>query len=170
MFYYYFSSLNKNKKVNIDYNKFFFPLDTLKNWNKLYGKKGFLQYQFVLPLEHSPVGIKKILTLISESGQGSPLAVLKLFGSENENYLSFPMKGYTLALDFKRQPNLFSLLDELDKIVIKYGGKIYLAKDARMSENDFKKGYKYIHKFLKYRSQQKMVEKFQSLQSKRLNL
>jgi len=169
-FYYTISNLNDKKKVNIDYNSFFFPLDSILNWNRLYGRKGFLQYQFVLPIKHSPIGIQKILTKISQSGQGSPLAVLKLFGPENENYLSFPMKGYTLALDFKNQPKLFPLLNELDKIVIEYGGKIYLAKDARINEYVFKKGYKHIDKFIQYRKQHKMDEKFKSLQSRRIRL
>lgn len=168
--YYTFSSLNDKKKVNIDYSTFFFPLDFILNWNRLYGRKGFLQYQFVLPLKNSLIGIQKILTKISQSGQGSPMAVLKLFGPENKNYLSFPMKGYTLALDFKNHPKLFPLLNELDKIVIEYGGKIYLAKDARINENVFKKGYKHIDKFITYRNQHKMNEKFQSLQSRRLGL
>jgi decaprenylphospho-beta-D-ribofuranose 2-oxidase len=168
--YFHLSGLDERKRVVVDLNKFFFPLDQILNWNRLYGRQGFLQYQFVLPIKNSREGIKKILNIISKSGQGSPLAVLKLFGPKNKNYLSFPTEGYTLALDFKNQPALFPLLDELDKIVLEYGGKIYLAKDARIKEQDFKKGYNQISKFLKIRQQNNLNKKFQSIQSRRLGL
>ena len=162
--------MDERKRVVVDLNKFFFPLDQILNWNRLYGRQGFLQYQFVLPIKNSREGIKKILNIISKSGQGSPLGVLKLFGPKNKNYLSFPTEGYTLALDFKNQPALFPLLDVLDKIVLEYGGKIYLAKDARIKEQDFKKGYNQISKFLKIRQQNNLNKKFQSIQSRRLGL
>lgn len=168
--YYHLSGLNERKKVVVDLNKFFFPLDQILNWNRLYGRQGFLQYQFVLPIKNSREGIKKILKLISESGQGSPLAVLKLFGSENDNYLSFPMEGFTLALDFKNQPSLFPLLDKLDTIVNQYNGRIYLAKDSRVKEPIFKHGYQHIDKFLQLRQQYKLADKFKSNQSIRLGL
>jgi decaprenylphospho-beta-D-ribofuranose 2-oxidase len=168
--YYHLTSVNDRKKVAVDFNTFFFPLDQILHWNRLYGKQGFLQYQFVLPLEHSAVGIKKILNHISDSGQGSPLAVLKLFGPENDNYLSFPMEGFTLALDFKNQPSLFPLLDKLDTIVNMYNGRIYLAKDSRVKEPVFKQGYKHIDKFLQLRQQYKLANKFKSNQSIRLGL
>ena len=168
--YYNVSGLKEKKKINIDYNDFFFPLDTLHHWNRLYGRKGFLQYQFVLPLKYSFTGIQKILVKISQSGQGSPLAVLKLFGPENKNYLSFPMKGYTLALDFKNQPSVFPLLNELDKIVLEYKGRVYLAKDARINKANFESGYGRINNFRKLRHQDNLEIKFQSHQSRRLGL
>ena len=154
----------------VDLNRFFFPLDQILNWNRLYGKSGFLQYQFVLPLKKSKEGMEKILNIISESGQGSPLAVLKLFGPRNENYLSFPMAGFTLALDFKNQPALFPLLDELDKIVLEYEGRVYLAKDARIKEKNFESGYTKIREFRSLRHQHNLKIKFQSDQSRRLGL
>ena len=108
--------------------------------------------------------------MISRSNHISPLAVLKLFGKRNENYLSFPIKGYTLALDFKIQPDIFSFLDELDKIVIDYGGRVYLAKDARTVKNNFELGYPNIKEFRTFRSQSGLNNKFHSNQSLRLEL
>ena len=147
------------KKVHFD--DFFYPLDRITNWNRIYGKNGFTQYQFILPLEKSYQGMTEILNKISESGKGSFLAVLKLYGNENKNYLSFPMKGYSLALDFKIEKNLFPLLDQLDDIVIKYGGRIYLAKDVRIKQKSFEMGYPDISKFRevreKYNCRQKTI-------------
>jgi len=114
--------------------------------------------------------LKGILTKVRTRGQGSFLAVLKLFGKENECYLSFPREGYTLALDFKITTGLFKLLDELDKIVLKYNGRIYLTKDARMSPDVFVRGYERLDGFLKVRKELECGRKFVSLQSKRLNL
>ncbi len=169
-FYFYLLSLNERKKVITDYDNFFFPLDKILNWNRLYGKHGFVQYQFVLPKENSMEGIKKILHKISSSKQGSPLAVLKLFGKKNDNYLSFPLKGYTLALDFKNHPLVNQLLDDLDKIVLENKGRVYLAKDARIKKHIFEPGYDRLSEFRKLRKKYKMDTKFQSLQSKRLGL
>ncbi|MCF6339185.1 MAG: FAD-binding oxidoreductase [Sulfurimonas sp.] len=156
------------QKVGID--TFFYPLDAIGNWNRIYGKNGFTQYQFILPKEHSYKGLKEILTKISDSGKGSFLAVLKLYGKENKNYLSFPIEGYSLALDFKLEDTLFELLDELDKIVVKYDGRIYLTKDVRVSKEIFEKGYPQIDKFREFRKANSMNEKFNSLQSKRVNI
>ena len=151
-------------------NSFFYPLDTIDDWNKIYGKPGFTQYQFVLPFESSYEGLEKILTKIAASGKGSFLAVLKLFGPANENWLSFPMRGYTLALDFKIEPSLFPLLDELDQIVLAYGGRFYLAKDVRLKKDVFEKGYPEIERFRQFRYEHGLNKVFQSLQSERLGL
>lgn len=80
---------------------FLYPLDALKGWNRLYGKAGFVQYQFVLPKQAGVAALREVLAAIAGSGRGSFLAVLKTFGPANANYLSFPIEGYTLALDFK---------------------------------------------------------------------
>ena len=90
-----------------------------------------MQYQFVLPKQYSLDGIKSILSIIKKSGEKSSLAVLKLFGKQNDNYLSFPMEGYTLALDFKNTPKIHKLFSELDEVVKSFNGRIYLAKDSR---------------------------------------
>ena len=123
-----------------------------------------------MPKEKSYDGLKEILEKISKSGKGSFLAVLKLYGKENENYLSFPMKGYSLALDFKIEKGIFELLNSLDEIVLKYGGRIYLTKDVRVSKETFEKGYPNIEKFRELRKKYAMSEKFVSLQSKRVGI
>lgn len=123
----------KQKQVNnfVDYETFFYPLDAINDWNKIYGKKGFIQYQMVIPKEKGKAGMKKILETIANSGNGSFLAVLKLFGKHNPlAYNSFPFEGYTLALDFKVNKKLEKLVEKLDEIVEEFGGRIYLTKDS----------------------------------------
>lgn len=149
---------------------FFYPLDGLLNWNRIYGRSGFVQYQCVLPLANSFAGLKQILKTISASGKGSFLAVLKLFGEKNNNFLSFPMQGYTLALDFKIEPGLMVFLRRLDAIVANYGGRIYLAKDARVSSDIFQQGYPDLIHFKSIRKKYLADRKFNSLQSVRLEI
>lgn len=123
----------QKKQVNgfVDYETFFYPLDVVNDWNKIYGKSGFIQYQMVIPKEKGKEGMKKILEVISKSGNGSFLAVLKLFGKNNpQAYNSFPFEGYTLALDFKVNSGLKKLVEQLDAVVEEFGGRIYLTKDS----------------------------------------
>ncbi len=167
---YYGKVKQKVSRQIVDIDTFFYPLDAIGHWNRIYGKNGFTQYQFILPKESSYEGLEEVLTAISKSGKGSFLAVLKLYGKANDNYLSFPMEGYSLALDFKIEKSLFDLLDKLDKIVVKYKGRIYLAKDVRVSKKVFEKGYPKIEAFRRYRKENKMDGKFQSLQSKRVGI
>ncbi len=168
---FYYNKISGNlatQQVSID--AFFYPLDALQNWNRIYGKAGFTQYQFILPKAQSYEGLHAILTAIAASGKGSFLAVLKLYGPANKNYLSFPMEGYSLALDFKIEPGLFELLDTLDTLVLQYGGRIYLSKDVRVSKEVFEQGYEQIDRFRALRIEQKMHTIFNSLQSQRLEL
>ncbi len=167
---YYNKVRQKQTQRQVHYAPFFYPLDSLQNWNRLYGKNGFTQYQFVLPKAAGLEGMTKILTKIAESKRGSFLAVLKVFGKANDNYLSFPMEGYTLALDFKIDSTLFAFLDELDSIVLDYGGRLYLTKDARMSEATFKQSYPLWEQFQEVRHQYGAEKLFNSLQSQRLGL
>lgn len=167
----YYGKVRSNvssQKVSID--QFFYPLDAMKNWNRIYGKNGFTQYQFILPKVESYKGLEEMLKLIADSGKGSFLAVLKLYGKANDNYLSFPMEGYSLALDFKVEEGLFDLFDKLDEVVLKYEGRIYLAKDARVSQTVFEKGYPEIDKFRALRKKYKMNDTFNSLQSQRVGI
>lgn len=130
-FLYFSKQRTKTVKNFIDYETFFYPLDFVNDWNKIYGKGGFIQYQMVIPKEKGKEGMKKILEAISKSGNGSFLAVLKLFGKNNpQAYNSFPFEGYTLALDFKVNPGLKNLVQQLDDIVEEFGGRIYLTKDS----------------------------------------
>ena len=168
-FLYYNKQLKKAQKGIKNYNKFFYPLDGINNWNRIYGKRGFVQYQFVLPPDKSYEGLKNILSKISASGSCSFLAVLKLFG-EQDDLISFPKKGYTLALDFPISEKVFKLLEELDKVVLEYDGRFYLTKDSRMTQTTFEKGYKNIEKFKQIKENKDKTRKFQSLQSKRMGI
>ena len=167
---YYGKVKNRISKQRVDIDTFFYPLDAIGHWNRIYGKQGFTQYQFILPIEHSYDALKEVLKTIADSGKGSFLAVLKLYGKANENYLSFPMEGYSLALDFKIEKGVFELLDQLDQIVIKYYGRIYLTKDVRVSKEVFEKGYPQIDVFRQFRKNNHMDKTFQSFQSKRVGI
>lgn len=160
----------KKKHASINYESFFYPLDAIHRWNRLYGCKGFLQYQFVLPEEASRAGLKCILMKIYSSGRGSFLSVLKKMGKQNDNILSFPKEGYTLALDFKMDRSLLGFLSELDEMVIDYDGKVYLTKDARLSSNNFRRMYPDWGKMREIRERSGAVDVFKSLQSERLDL
>ena len=114
--------------------------------------------------------MNEILKFIASEGLFSFLAVLKLYGEENENYLSFPLKGYSLAIDFKLSKSLYDVLKKLDKIVLKYKGRIYLSKDVRINKEDFEMNYSKINQFRNIREKYQMNKKFQSLQSKRVKI
>ena len=123
-------------------DRFFFPLDRIEDWNRLYGKRGFLQYQCVLPLMTARESLQQLLQETQRSGRASFLAVLKRFGPQGQGLLSFPLEGYTLTMDFPvKDSALFSFLDRLDEIVVKHGGRVYLAKDARMRAEVFREMY-----------------------------
>jgi len=143
----YAKNLKRTIQNVIPYEGFFYPLDSILHWNRMYGKPGFLQYQFVLPLTSGRKGLTDILTRISRKGTGSFLAVLKQFGKQ-ESLISFPMEGYTLALDFPIRKGLFEFLDEVDKVVLDYGGRLYLSKDSRMKPEVFFKGYSRVNEFM----------------------
>lgn len=160
---------NKPESFTQNYEQYFFPLDSIGHWNRLYGGKGFLQYQFVVPTDAKET-LKEILHRVSQSGQGSFLSVLKRFGPANKNLLSFPDEGYTLTLDFRWRESLFSLLDELDELVLACGGRHYLAKDARLGEASFKAGYPRWQEFVKIKEKVDPEGRFASLQSNRLGL
>jgi FAD/FMN-containing dehydrogenase len=122
------------------YPPFFYPLDNLLNWNRLYGRRGFFQYQCVIPSAAAGEGLRDILARIAASGQGSMLAVLKRFGDQTSGgLLSFPRPGVTLALDFpNRGQKTLALLESLDEVTRQAGGAVYPAKDARMSGASFR--------------------------------
>jgi decaprenylphospho-beta-D-ribofuranose 2-oxidase len=166
----YFHASKSSGSSIIGYDSFFYPLDAIENWNRIYGTRGFTQYQFVLPKDESKRGLRRILEKIHSGGEGVFLAVLKLFGSGNDNLLSFPMKGYTLALDFPITPALFGLFGQLDKIVLEFGGRLYLAKDARMNGEMFRKSYEKAARFIELKYQFDGPKKFRSLQSDRLEI
>jgi len=167
---YYAKTVRASHTRRIPFEPFFYPLDRVHDWNRLYGKPGFVQYQFMLPREAGVAGLRDVLERIAASGRGSTLAVLKVFGAGNDNHLSFPGPGYTLALDFKAEPAVFALLDTLDRVVLDYGGRIYVTKDARMSEETFKRSYPRWQEFESVRGKYHAFGKFASAQSIRLGL
>jgi decaprenylphospho-beta-D-ribofuranose 2-oxidase len=166
----FFYHKNFKKEINnlIFYEQFFYPLDGILDWNKGYSRKGFIQYQFVLPLE-SKEGLINILKTISKKGLGSFLAVLKIFGKQ-DSLISFPMEGYTLALDIPVSKNLFPILDELDELVLSSGGRLYMSKDARMKASILKNGYPRLNEFIKIIHKYDPGNKLHSLLSDRLLL
>lgn len=125
------------------YRPFFYPLDALLEWNRIYGPRGFYQYQSVVPHERALPTTRRMLQAIAHSGMGSFLAVLKQFGEPaSRGMLSFPQPGTTLALDFPNTgPRLMQLMAELDRIVLEAGGRLYPAKDGRFGAAMFKAGY-----------------------------
>ncbi len=166
----YWSKLTHNKTQTKSLLQYFYPLDGLGGWNKLYGKNGFVQYQFVLPKADGISNMRKILSKISQSSTASFLAVLKKFGPANNNLLSFPMDGHTLALDFKMSHSIIKLLHNLDDMVSDMGGRVYLSKDGVMREASFKITYQKWHEFETVRDKYGAIGKFSSTQSKRLGL
>ena len=154
----------------VDLDTFFYPLDALSDWNRIYGRRGFVQYQCVIPKAFSRAGIGALLNAIGDSGAGSFLAVLKLFGGQSGGLLSFPMEGYTLALDFPMTHKTLALVRRLDAIVADHGGRIYLAKDSCSDAAMVQRGYPALDRFRAVRAAHDPVGKFSSLQSQRLGL
>ncbi len=170
-FSYFNKSWAERSASVVDYDSFFFPLDMIRNWNRIYGRDGFLQYQFVLPLKNSREGLERIFEEISRGPHVPFLTVLKLFGPrEGEGIISFPMEGYTIALDFPIRDGIFPFMDRLDELVLYFGGRHYLTKDARMSRKVFDEGYPAAARFRDLKSRFDVNRKFRSLQSKRVGI
>jgi FAD/FMN-containing dehydrogenase len=150
-FYYHRQRASREKTLQ-HYQRFFYPLDGILNWNRLYGARGFYQYQCVVPLAAGREAVAALLEHVAASGQGSFLAVLKLFGAVlSPGMLSFPMEGVTLALDFpNRGAKLARLLAHLDELVAEAGGRLYPAKDARMPGSLFRSGYPRWREFVPF--------------------
>ncbi|MDR3474694.1 MAG: FAD-binding oxidoreductase [Devosia sp.] len=131
------------------YGSYFYPLDSIGQWNRMYGKAGMYQYQSVVPPEAGEAATAEMLRQISKAGQGSFLVVLKSFGSlSSPGMLSFPREGITLALDFpNRGPSTLQLLDRLDAVVREAGGRLYPAKDGRLPPDMFRSGYPLLDRF-----------------------
>jgi FAD/FMN-containing dehydrogenase len=149
---------------------FFYPLDVLGDWNRMYGSEGFVQYQCVLPMEESYEGLTKLLTRLSEAGEASFLAVLKRMGEEDGGMLSFPIRGYTLALDIPYREGLEDFLHELDRIVVDHGGRVYLAKDAALQPETFRAMYPGVEDFLEVKREVDPEGRFSSELGKRVGV
>jgi FAD/FMN-containing dehydrogenase len=165
---YYAAGLKKRGHSVVDWDSYFYPLDAIGDWNRIYGRRGFAQYQVVLPLAASHAGLTALLGAISETGQGSFLAVLKRLGAQ-DSPLSFPMEGYTLALDFPVSEVALRLLDHLDAITLAHGGRHYLAKDSRLSPETFHRADPRAALFTRARAEEGCGV-FGSAQSERLKI
>ncbi len=136
-----------------DYEPFFYPLDAVLKWNKMYGKRGLLQFQYVIPWENARQGTVEILREVAKSGLASFLAVLKAFGNvPSPGMMSFPKPGITLALDFPIKPDKsFALFDRLAEMTHEFGGRLYPAKDARMTAAQYQAFYPQWERFARYK-------------------
>ncbi|MEJ6395414.1 FAD-binding oxidoreductase [Gymnodinialimonas sp. 2305UL16-5] len=152
----------------VDWDSYFYPLDALRGWNILYGRGGFVQFQCALPNDTAAAGLKELMDTIAEAQTGSVLSVLKRFGPQS-GHVSFPMPGYTLALDFPANDRTLALMDKLDRITLDHGGRFYLAKDARMPEAVAKSDERW-DAFAAMRAKHGLAERFRSVQSERLGL
>ncbi|MGH8529572.1 MAG: FAD-binding protein [Nevskiales bacterium] len=150
--------------------KFLYPLDALQDWNRIYGRRGFYQFQCVIPDAQANRGLRQLLETIRSAGRGSFLAVLKTLGAEGPGYLSFPLRGYTLALDFPRQTGVEVLLQRLEDIAIEHGGRVYLAKDATLTRERFRAMYPRWQQFATILAQIDPQGRMQSDMARRLDL
>lgn len=152
MAYYHLKKWQAGRAIT-HYESFFYPLDNLLEWNRMYGPKGFFQYQSVVPREVGQDAVQAMLKEIARSGDGSFLAVLKTFGNRQPvGMMSFPQPGVTLALDFpNRGERTHKLFERLDAIVREAKGRLYPAKDARMPKELFEAGYPRLAEFIQYR-------------------
>jgi decaprenylphospho-beta-D-ribofuranose 2-oxidase len=161
--------VQNSPKEFVHYEKFFFPLDAINNWNKGYGKRGFVQYQFVIPEENGRKNLQEILEMIAASGCTPFLNVFKRMG-DGQGILSFPFKGYTLAIDFPVSKQLLSFTPKLDAKVLAAGGRLYLGKDALLNESMFKEMYPQYRQWLSIKQKYDPAGEFSSNISRRLGL
>jgi decaprenylphospho-beta-D-ribofuranose 2-oxidase len=149
---------------------FFHPLDGVRDWNRLYGRRGFVQYHFCVP-DRSSDTVVAAVDLLSSSKVASFLAVLKRFGAANPGPLSFPLEGWTLALDLPvGSTKLPDVLDRLDQLVLDAGGRVYLAKDARLSPDKFAAMYPRRNEFLELKDRIDPEHRLSSDLARRLDL
>ncbi|MFD2261695.1 FAD-binding protein [Lacibacterium aquatile] len=153
------------------YSNFLYPLDALRDWNKIYGKKGFVQFQCVIPDVTAAEGLKWLLEEISAARAASFLAVLKTLGGDGRGMLSFPTRGYTLALDFPwKDASTTDLMRRLERITLNHGGRIYLAKDSALSAEGFAEMYPRLGEFRSVLEEVDPQGRFASDQSRRLKI
>ena len=157
-------------RTTVHYEPYFYPLDRIRNWNRAYGKRGFIQYQCTFPLEQSASGIELLLGGLKASRMGSFLVVLKRFGRQGGGLLSFPFKGYTISLDFPVSDRLEGFLEQLDSIVLAHQGRVYLAKDARLSPATFRAMYPGWQEWLRIKREVDPHNRFDSDLARRIGL
>ena len=167
--FYHWNSARKAGRRLVDWDSYFYPLDSILGWNKVYGRSGLAQYQCVLPLDQSRQGLHALIEVISRSRTGAFLAVLKRLGAQRDG-LSFPMLGYTLALDFPVNDRTLALMTVLDQITLAHGGRLYLAKDSRMTAETLHLSDSRAKHFAQLRANGDLRQVFASAQSERLEL
>jgi decaprenylphospho-beta-D-ribofuranose 2-oxidase len=168
-FAYYAAHRTATKQV-VSIEKFFYPLDAIDNWNRMYGKRGFVQYQIALPQSGAREGLRLLLDRLARSGRASFLAVLKRFGDSGPGLLSFPQRGYTLALDIPVSRGLVPFLHELDRMTLDHCGRVYLAKDAALRPEDFAAMYPKLDSFRAIQRKLDPKRVFSSSLARRLNI
>lgn len=166
---YYRLGARKSGEHLVDWDSYFYPLDAIGNWNRMYGRRGFLQFQCALPLATAQAGLTELLTRITAAGQASFLSVLKRFGP-GEGRFSFPMEGYTLALDMPVNDRSLRLMSDLDRVTVAHGGRFYLAKDARLDRATLAEADPRAEAFAAWRRETGRAARFTSAQSERLGL
>jgi FAD/FMN-containing dehydrogenase len=166
---YYARHGNSNRLV--DFRSFFYPLDTVRHWNRVYGRRGFVQYQAFFPRETSRAGLIELLGKIAHSRRASFLAVLKSSGPATPGHLSYLYPGHTLALDFPYQGQATErLFQQLDKILLKHGGRLYMAKDAVTNAQTFAAMYPRLAEFKQVKQRVDPGNLFTSSQARRLGI
>lgn len=152
------------------FEPFFWPLDSVESWNKIYGARGFAQYQCVLPRETARDGLKTLLETIAASGRAAFLGVLKAHGPQDEAPLSFPLEGFSLALDFPATDGIAQFARALDDITVAHGGRVYLAKDATLTPAAFRSMYARLDEWERVKARLDPGNRFASSLSKRLGI
>jgi FAD/FMN-containing dehydrogenase len=153
------------------YDSFLFPLDSVQHWNRLYGRRGFVQYQFVLPMHTARAGLVEVLEHVARAGAASFLSVLKRMGPASDGCFSFPVDGWTLALDMPNTgPPMRGLVRELEALVLKHEGRVYLTKDATLTADAFAAMYPRLAEFKRIKRQVDPEQRFTSSMARRLGI
>lgn len=168
LYYRRIPAAGRRRTVPID--RFLYPLDALGDWNRIYGRRGFYQFQCVIPDRSAARGIALLLETIARARRGSFLAVLKTLRQDGRGHLSFPERGYTLALDFPPTDGVPALLGELERITLKHGGRVYLAKDALLSAESFAAMYPRLGAFRDVLARVDPERRFASDMARRLRI
>ena len=147
---------------------FFYPLDAIGHWNRLYGRRGFTQYQCVLPDEAGPGAARRLLELLTRKGRASPLCVIKDCGPQGVGTLSFPLRGISVAIDFAIRADTQSIIDDLNEHVIGEGGRVYLAKDLFTRAEHLRRMDQRLETWLAVRDKWDPQHRLRSAQSVRL--
>jgi decaprenylphospho-beta-D-ribofuranose 2-oxidase len=152
------------------YDGFLYPLDVLADWNRGYGRRGFTQYQFVIPIADGLRRMQEILAAIFSAGELPFLNVLKRMGKESEGLLSFPREGYTVAIDFPIRAHTAKLLKRLDAMILAAGGRVYLGKDSYLDRATFRAMYPNLDRWLELKSKYDPHSVFTSDLARRVGL